>query len=98
VIVLQWRLLRRLAYEQESNKIEIMNKALSMARWLISLRQQGYPYDQYADEETLAKKIFREEMNRLKEGLPSLFERKNVIPDKSLPFDESNSDDDLYND
>jgi hypothetical protein len=87
-----------LAYETESDKTEIMNKSSEMARWLISLRQKGYPYDQYIDEEGLAKKIFREELKRRAEGLPSLFLKHKIIPDKSLPEEEPSEDDNLYYD
>jgi hypothetical protein len=75
-----------------------MNKAMVMARWIISLRHQGYPYNDEDTEDTLAKKIFKEELRRQNEGLPSLFERKGVIPDKSLPEDENSSEENLYDD
>lgn len=74
-------------YEQESDKSEIYAKALEMAQWLIGLNRPEYEY-KIGQEETLAKRIFIEEMSRKKNGQESLFVRRGIIPDKSVPDQE----------
>lgn len=67
----------------ESDKVEIWSKSLDQARWLISLKIPDFPYNP-EDDEVLAEKIFKTEISRLREGKPSLFERKGVIPDATI--------------